>query len=102
MKRLCVSLILMITLAFSGIAQYRIEGQVFAANIKNVLPRAHVLLQNSLRSAVTNADGIFVFSDLPTGDYAIEVSHLGYQTIVQHIKLDKDAGTTAPDQPATP
>lgn len=53
---------------------------------------ANVALKNTLWSEQTNFHGNFEFSDVPTGDYILIVTYLGYETL--EMPLTVKAGET--------
>ena len=55
------------------------------------LPGATVRLKSKNNmTAVTNADGLFLFADVAPGKYQIDISFMGYQTYNQTMMVDKD------------
>lgn len=82
------------TLAAAG----RIAGRVVAADTGRPIQRARVRLSAAElpggRGALTDADGMFDFTELPAGRYSLAVSKSGYVTI--------SYGQRRPLQPGTP
>ncbi len=56
---------------------------------KNPLPGATVFIKEHNVGKVTDRDGIYVFSEVCEGDYALEIKFLGYQTQVVKLNLKK-------------
>lgn len=53
------------------------------------LENANVQLETSKHTGVTNKQGVFNLRDVPYGTFTITISHLGYKTFKDVIKLDK-------------
>ena len=67
-----------------------VNGTVKDITTGETLIGASVKVTGSKQAATaTNAYGYYAFS-LPTGSYRIEVSYVGYQTVVKQIDIDKD------------
>ncbi|MFB6271317.1 MAG: TonB-dependent receptor domain-containing protein [Salinibacter sp.] len=58
-----------------------LRGYVLDAETGERLPGAHVYLTELEAGAITNRDGYFVVSDLPSESYEVRISYLGYQTV---------------------
>lgn len=65
-----------------------ISGKIFTVDNK-LAESVIVVLKNAetKRTAITNENGFFEFSNLIKGDYEIEISFVGYETIHQKIAL---------------
>ena len=61
-------------------AQNSLKGKVVDAQSNLPLVGASVWAENAGRGAVTDQDGLFVLSKLPSGNVEIRVSYLGYET----------------------
>lgn len=73
--------------AFAASRGYKVEGTVVEAGSENPIPGAAVKLGEDYLWAVTDIDGSFSFSKVQAGEWEIEVSCLGYQTVVQKVKV---------------
>ncbi|MCF8330881.1 MAG: TonB-dependent receptor [Bacteroidales bacterium] len=71
-------------------AQHNISGVVRDSKFGGTLPGAHIILEKTLQSTVSNNDGRFSFKNLKAGTYHISVSYVGYQTWDKKIKLSAD------------
>ena len=60
------------------------------------LPGAHVRLEGTKYSAVTNIRGEYLFKDVEFGSYTIKVSYLGYETYEETISIS-DSSTLSYD-----
>ena len=73
--------------AFASSRGYKIEGTVVEAGSENPVPGAAVRLGEDYLWSITDIDGTFSFSNVQPGEWTVEVSCLGYQTVVQHVKV---------------
>ncbi len=71
--------------------RWTLRGFVIDRETGEALPGAHIYLSELRVGAVTNNAGYFALSSLPPGDYAVQVSFLGYTTGERRI-----AETSAP------
>ncbi|HVE62118.1 MAG TPA: TonB-dependent receptor, partial [Chitinophagaceae bacterium] len=70
-------------------------GIVFSGKIAdgltgNALPGANIYFTDARLGSTANGEGYFILKNVPPGHHLIEVSHVGYNTIVEHIDLSKD------------
>lgn len=82
---------------FLAMAQFRISGKITESN-GNSLPTlsalsgASVKLKGSGFTAVSNANGVYEFANLPAGNYTVAVSYVGFAT--QEKRVTVTANTT--------
>ena len=57
-----------------------IRGRVTDASTGRSLPYANVSVLGTARGSITNADGVYVISDVPAGSHTLQVSYMGYRT----------------------
>jgi hypothetical protein len=67
-----------------------LSGVVSDSQTRRYVKGATVTLRNTDRVAVTDDDGRFVFRDVPTDSYTIDVESLGYKAGTQVISLGAD------------
>lgn len=70
-------------------AQLSIHGTVYNKNSGETLPGAHIVIEDTYLTAVSGPDGNYAFPNLKAGKYSINVSYVGYKTIVREIELKK-------------
>ena len=93
MKRLSMVLtIMLMTLAAN--AQFSISGIVKDAKTGETLPGAHIFLEKSLKSTVSQTDGTFQIKNLKEATYNVSVSYVGYQKWEKEITLDDNIELT--------
>ncbi|MEI6347481.1 MAG: TonB-dependent receptor [Bacteroidota bacterium] len=90
MKLKGTMLILALASYLSLSAQFSINGTVKNAENNEPLAGAHVLINNQLRTDVTNKNGQFVATSLPKGNYTIHVSFVGFESSEQTIELSSN------------
>ncbi|MFW5851948.1 MAG: TonB-dependent receptor, partial [Bacteroidota bacterium] len=72
-----------------GQPNYHLTGKVFDENNKALLG-ASIYLNPIKKGTITDAQGHFIIRNLPKGTYEIEISFIGYQTIIDTIIIDKN------------
>ena len=81
---------LALTIAMAGmntLADGRIEGTVKAADYDVALQGVKIHIAELHREAVSQRDGRFIFLDVPAGDYTLETSYIGADSVKQHITV---------------
>ncbi|MES2891380.1 MAG: TonB-dependent receptor [Bacteroidota bacterium] len=69
-------------------------GAIIDAKSKRPLSGANVYISDIKMGATTNREGFFEITQVPEGKHLIEISHIGYSTIVVYVVVD---GTTQQD-----
>jgi len=88
MKRIYLTLLLQCAV-FWGFAQFTLKGTV-KNDTGEWLVGANLTISNSFSGATTDANGIYLFRNLKTGNYQITISYLGYQKQTKEVKLTGD------------
>ncbi|MFT7151095.1 MAG: hypothetical protein ACI82Q_002970, partial [Nonlabens sp.] len=83
---LCVQL----SIAFQG--QGRLTGYVRDAKTGESIPGATVRLGDTQIGTNTNVDGYFVIEKVPTQTYNVQVSFVGYETVIKYGVVIKSGG----------
>ena len=63
-----------------AMAQFNISGKVSEKNNNSTLPGATIRLKGKTTVSASDANGKYEFKNLPSGNYTLVVSFLGYQT----------------------
>ena len=71
-------------------SQVRLSGTVTEKQGATPLPGAHVIIENTFLTEVTDASGHFQFPVLKKGTYDLKVSFIGFQTVTRTLSLTKD------------
>ena len=87
-----IFLILLLSTLSSLVAEaasrgHDVSGTVTEAGSETPVPGAAVRIGEDYLWAVTDVDGTFVFNNVQPGEWVIEVSCLGYQTVTRTIKV---------------
>ena len=70
-----------------------VKGRVTTADGKPA-GSVTVVIKGSKKAAVTEDDGTFIIHHVQAGNYDIEISQVGYETITQHIVVDENKITS--------
>ncbi len=68
-------------------AQFTISGRVTDAAEGIALPGAHIVIKGTHSGGFTDRNGQFQLERVPGGTYLLEVSFLGYETLVREVEL---------------
>lgn len=88
-------------LPFFSLGQVDLSGTVTSKQKGEPLEGAHVKLQGTYQSTVTNYQGAFEFKDMDPGTYTLRVSYLGYQDTKRKIQLDEAKNLTVALKPSS-
>jgi iron complex outermembrane receptor protein len=70
-------------------AQFSISGKITDQHTGAALPGATISINPAL-TTVSDAQGIYKFSNLANGNYVLKVSYIGYQTVEKPVALSSD------------
>jgi len=70
-------------------AQFSISGKITDQETGATLPGATISI-NPARTTVSDAQGIYKFSNISNGNYVLKVSYIGYQTVEKQVALSSD------------
>ena len=85
---------LMLNLNIHAQTRSSLAGKITDNKTGAALPGATVRVHDINRDAIANENGEYKTSLLPAGDYLVEVSHVGYASIVERVKIN---GSTSKD-----
>ncbi len=88
MKKIYLSLILLLAFADLTFAQYQITGKISDTN-GEVIPFASVLIKNTTKGASANVDGIYKLS-LEKGSYTLVYKAIGFKPLEKSINVNAD------------
>lgn len=74
---------------FISMAQFNVSGTITEKN-NTILPGATIRLKGKNYTNISNESGKYEFKNLPSGNYQISVSYLGYQTQERDVNLQAD------------
>ena len=85
--------LLFLVCCFGALSQTVIRGKVISEETQKPLAAVSVYLNNTSLGAITNDDGIFIISKVPSGKFRLVASCVGFETYVNMIdprSLGKD------------
>jgi iron complex outermembrane recepter protein len=88
MKKITYLLSIFSFLLFSSLlsAQVKISGEIKNV-LGNTLEGVNITLQPSNKYGITNGEGYFEIANVPSGNYQITISYLGYKTITDNLQV---------------
>lgn len=96
LTQLCVVLFAMFTFAHTPNSEDNpgnVTGRVIDAKIKEPLPYVNIVVKdqsgNIITGGISRDDGTFNIDKLPMGDLKVEVTYIGYKTIVKNITIER-------------
>jgi len=105
MRRLTIAVLVLLGIVSTASAQTQITTGVIQGTVADatgsvlagVTVEARNLATNLARTTITDADGRFIFLQLPPGDYAVKFSQAGFATLVQErVELTVGQSVTLP------
>ncbi|GGF28920.1 TonB-dependent receptor [Echinicola rosea] len=84
MKRLLLTAALLLT-GMCAMAQHHITGTVKDAETGEALIGANVILEGTGRGSTADMDGAFMIKNVPSGQYQLKVSFVGYEASIQPV-----------------
>jgi iron complex outermembrane receptor protein len=88
LKKLLITAFAVLLFPLLTKAQFTISGNV--SEKEHHLPGASIRLKNTGTGTKTNQDGYYQLKNLKAGNYTLEVSYMGYQTLEKNISLNAD------------
>jgi len=82
-------------------AQFSVSGKITNQQTGETLPGATIVLANSTEKIIADADGKYHIDNLKSGNYALTISFIGYQSSTKKIELTKNVVADFALQPAT-
>ncbi|MEO1628888.1 MAG: DUF3179 domain-containing (seleno)protein, partial [Bacteroidota bacterium] len=79
-----------------SIAQFSLSGVITDWNSKEPVDAAHIFLENTTFSTLTDEQGQYRFDKLPEGTYKLVVSHISYRAVSKVVRVSS-ATTSASD-----
>ena len=87
-----ITLIAAFCLSHQMLAQGVLRGRVIDAQNLS-MPGANVILKGTTIGTITNQTGDFSIVDLPAGTYEVEVSYLGYGSLLHDTEVENGQTT---------
>ncbi|SFR33957.1 iron complex outermembrane recepter protein [Robiginitalea myxolifaciens] len=94
MNEYIMSFGLMLLFCAFGHAQNTLEIKIFTEKDQEPLLGATVYIPSLDKGATTNFDGIAMLDEIPNGTYQVQISYLGFKTLVTSISVPVDTELT--------
>lgn len=101
MKKFLISITALALLPVFVHAQNTIHGKVYDKITGEVLAGAHIMLNNTYLTTVSNPDGSYRFTKLKAGTYTLKASYIGYETMSREIEARGKSQADLFMEPAT-
>jgi len=82
--------LLVLFLSTSSFAQYKISGNITDKKTTEPLANVAIYIKSLNTGTTTISDGFYKIENLPSGNYNLHISYLGYQNIHKEIDLNSD------------
>lgn len=93
MKKLLLLLFIVQACLFAGVTG-KLVGKVIDNNTGEPLIGANIIIQGTTLGAVTNREGNFIIVNISPGSYSVQVSFIGYETVLfENVKIIVDQTT---------
>ncbi len=87
MRKLLILLIFTITINGINAQTASITGSLTETGTNNIIPGAHIFLDELKQGTVSDGKGRFLLNDIPSGTYHLEISSLGFQKQYQKVLI---------------
>ncbi len=84
-----LSFVLLIFVSNLLYSQGTLSGRVIQKNTGNKLEGVNIFVNEIQKGSVTNAEGIYNFSNVPYGNYHVQFSYIGYKSEVKLISVNQ-------------
>lgn len=82
-----IQILILLLIPMGIIAQSSLNGKIYDNSTGKTLAGATVVLNNSFKSTSSDAEGLYSFKRLKSGEYLLSVSYIGYETIEKNIEI---------------
>ena len=89
MKKIILISLLIVFYTLNIFAQSSIKGSVTDSNTGEAIRYANITIGNK-KGTASNDKGFFTFINLQAGEYSLNITYLGYETLTQKITLQKN------------
>ena len=92
MRKLLLSVTLLILCTATGLAQYKFSGTLFTEDDEPIAEGIISLSKNDelIAMAMANDKGVFSIENIPSGEFLLEINALGFENYVQTFTFDGD------------
>jgi len=85
--------LLVLFIGISSYSQYKISGNITDKETSKSLTDVNIYIKSLNKGTTTNSYGFYNIENLPSGNYNLFISYLGYQDIHKKIELNSDLTT---------
>lgn len=89
MKKLIIISLLILFYTTSIFAQSSIKGNITDSNTGEYIPYANISIGNK-QGTISNDMGFFTFKNLQSGEYTLNITYIGYKTLLKKISLQNN------------
>jgi len=82
--------LLVLFLSASSFSQYKISGTITDNKTSEPLTNVTIYIKSLNTGTTTSSDGFYNLKSIPSGNYSLHVSYLGFQDIHKEIELNSD------------
>ena len=90
MKKLNLLPVILLILPVFGFSQFSVSGKITNKETKETLSGAHIIIENTFKSTISNSNGIYIVKNLKKGKYSFLVTYVGYKSVKKEIDLSKN------------
>lgn len=90
MKKTLLALAVAIAMPLWAWCQFSINGRVTDSKTGEKLSGAHILINQTFKTSVSDTEGKFSIKGLKKGNYTLKVSFMGYHNYEKEVKLESD------------
>lgn len=87
MGKFYLAVLLISSALFASAQHISVQGRVLDVANKEPLPGAIIVLGDSLKTTVTDANGLFQINDVAPGKYKLKIKFVGYENAEKEIKI---------------
>lgn len=90
MKKLFYVAILLLFLPFQAFSQFVVNGKVIDKETGESLAGAHISVENTFKSTISNGAGAFIIKTSKVENFTIQVTYVGYRNYVDVLKVSQN------------
>lgn len=89
MKKIVLSLILLVAFNLPGFSQYSLSGKIISVESNSPLSGSNIKIIELDFGTTSSMDGSYQFNKIKPGNYTLVVSHVGFETYQAKIRIEK-------------
>ena len=72
-------------------AQSKLHGKVIDSKTGTVLPGVNIFIPDLQKGTITDDQGNYLISEIPSGSFAVQFSYVGYKSFIKKINVDNSS-----------